>query len=234
MGVSIALVSFAAGSFVSEGADGLRAAWSDPASEQAQVVAAVAAPDVEVHVLTETTEQPIPYGSSTTVDTGAKQGSQRVVQVGANGVELVSYTVTLVNGVEKERVPGLSVVMLAPVDEIIAIGALKIPQTTPAEQGSNRALGERLANELYGWTGDEWYCLDNLWARESGWRHTAENTSSGAYGIPQALPGDKMAVYGADWRTNPEPQIKWGLGYVAGRYGTPCGAWSFFLQKNWY
>ena len=58
--------------------------------------------------------------------------------------------------------------------------------------------------------------------------------SSGAYGIPQALPGSKMASAGSDWRTNPKTQIKWGLGYISGRYGDPCGAWSHFLRKNWY
>jgi hypothetical protein len=77
-------------------------------------------------------------------------------------------------------------------------------------------------------------CLDKMWSKESGWRTTAENPSSGAYGIPQALPADKMAVYGADYRTNPVPQIKWGLNYIKGRYSTPCGAWSFWQAHGWY
>ncbi|MDR1513921.1 MAG: lytic transglycosylase domain-containing protein, partial [Propionibacteriaceae bacterium] len=77
-------------------------------------------------------------------------------------------------------------------------------------------------------------CLKSLWERESGWRYNASNPYSGAYGIPQALPGSKMASAGADWRTNPETQIIWGLGYIAGRYSTPCGAWSFFQSHNWY
>ncbi len=77
-------------------------------------------------------------------------------------------------------------------------------------------------------------CLDKMWSKESGWRTTAENSSSGAYGIPQALPASKMAVYGADYRTNPVPQIKWGLNYIKGRYSTPCGAWSFWQAHGWY
>lgn len=231
--ISVALVGFAAGTFASEGADGLRREGDDPGAQASQI-APVEAADPVVDVVTETVEQAIPHGSSQTIDPGAKEGSSRVVQAGVPGVELVSYTVTKVNGVEVEREAGVTVVVQAPQDEIIAIGSLKIPQTTPAEQGSNRELGQRLAAELYGWSGDEWLCLDNLWSRESGWRHTAENKSSGAYGIPQALPGSKMADYGADWRTNPEPQIKWGLAYIQGRYSTPCGAWSFFLKKNWY
>ena len=73
-----------------------------------------------------------------------------------------------------------------------------------------------------------------LWQKESNWRYTARNPSSGAYGIPQSLPGSKMASAGADWQTNPATQIKWGLGYIAARYGTPCSAWAHSQQVNWY
>jgi hypothetical protein len=77
-------------------------------------------------------------------------------------------------------------------------------------------------------------CLNDIWTRESGWRYNAENGLSGAYGIPQALPGSKMASAGPDWQTNVTTQIKWGLGYIAGRYGTPCGAWAFWQAHSWY
>ena len=76
-------------------------------------------------------------------------------------------------------------------------------------------------------------CLDDIYTRESGWRWNAAN-ASGAYGIPQALPGSKMATAGADWQTNPATQIKWGLGYIQSMYGTPCGAWSFWQAHGWY
>jgi hypothetical protein len=79
----------------------------------------------------------------------------------------------------------------------------------------------------------EFGCLDNIYTRESGWRYNAEN-ASGAYGIPQALPGVKMASAGADWQTNPATQIKWGLGYIKSIYGTPCGAWSFWQAHGYY
>ncbi len=69
---------------------------------------------------------------------------------------------------------------------------------------------------------------------ESGWRVDADNPSSSAYGIPQALPGSKMASAGADWATNPVTQIRWGLGYIADRYGSPCSAWSFKNGNGWY
>lgn len=85
-----------------------------------------------------------------------------------------------------------------------------------------------------GWSASEFQCLVNLWNRESRWNPYAENASSGAYGIPQSLPGSKMASAGADWRTNPATQITWGLGYIAGRYGTPCSAWAHSNAVGWY
>jgi hypothetical protein len=99
--------------------------------------------------------------------------------------------------------------------------------------GSAREIGQRMA-AARGWTGEQWTCLNNLWSKESGWNATAGNPSTGAYGIPQALPGSKMGSAGSDWRTNPATQIAWGLGYIGGRYGSPCGAWNAFLSKGWY
>ena len=87
----------------------------------------------------------------------------------------------------------------------------------------------------YKWTTTAQYtCLVKLWHRESGWSQTSHNRRSGAHGIPQALPGSKMAKAGPNWRTNPATQIKWGLGYVNNRYGTPCGAWKHFQRRGWY
>lgn len=76
--------------------------------------------------------------------------------------------------------------------------------------------------------------LEALWTRESGWNTYAHNRGSGAYGIPQALPGRKMAAAGADWQTNPATQIRWGLSYIKSRYGTPAAAWNHFQKRNWY
>jgi len=78
----------------------------------------------------------------------------------------------------------------------------------------------------YGWPSSQFGCLQQLWNAESGWNPQASNPSSGAYGIPQALPGSKMASAGADWQTNPATQIRWGLGYIKSMYGSPCGAWA--------
>ena len=86
-----------------------------------------------------------------------------------------------------------------------------------------------------GWGADQFHgCLEPLWEKESNWNHTAENPSSGAYGIPQSLPGSKMASHGDDWRTNPATQIAWGIDYIKDRYGDPCGAWSHSQANNWY
>jgi hypothetical protein len=104
---------------------------------------------------------------------------------------------------------------------------------TPVPSGSPKAIARAmLAN--YGWGDDQFSCLVTMWNHESGWNPHAENPGSGAYGIPQALPGPKMASAGADWRDNPATQISWGLKYIKTRYSTPCGAWSFWQRGSWY
>jgi hypothetical protein len=86
----------------------------------------------------------------------------------------------------------------------------------------------------FGWSSSQFSCLDQLWERESGWNVTAENAESGAYGIPQALPGSKMASAGPDWWKSAYTQIKWGLGYIQDEYGSPCGAWQHEVTTGWY
>ena len=86
----------------------------------------------------------------------------------------------------------------------------------------------------FGWAADQMQCLKTLWTKESEWRTTATNASSGAYGVVQSLPAEKMASHGADYRTNYRTQINWGLDYVKERYGSPCGALNFHLANNWY
>ena len=86
----------------------------------------------------------------------------------------------------------------------------------------------------HGWSETEFACLDALWVGESDWEWNADNPTSSAYGIPQALPGEKMASAGPDWETNPATQIEWGLGYIRDSYGSPCGAWAHSQAVNWY
>jgi hypothetical protein len=86
----------------------------------------------------------------------------------------------------------------------------------------------------FGWSSRQFSCLEPLWAHESGWNVTAYNPYSGAYGLPQALPGSKMASAGPNWQTNAATQIRWGLGYIKGVYGSPCNAWGFELRNGYY
>ena len=100
-------------------------------------------------------------------------------------------------------------------------------------QRDPQALGRIMAADR-GWGAGQFSCLKSLWNKESGWDYRATNPSSGAYGIPQALPARKLATAGADWRTNPATQITWGLDYIEDRYGTPCGVWSHSQSSGWY
>lgn len=108
---------------------------------------------------------------------------------------------------------------------------------TPPFVSPNPGSAQAIAYEMVtarGWGDDQFACLVALWKKESGWRVNAYNKGSGAYGIPQALPGSKMASAGSDWETNPATQISWGLGYIKGRYSSPCGAWDHSQRKGWY
>jgi hypothetical protein len=108
------------------------------------------------------------------------------------------------------------------------------PGTGPVMTPGQAQAHARGAISRYGWGDDQFGCLVALWNRESGWRVEALNRSSGAYGIPQALPGTKMASAGPDWRTNGATQISWGLAYISARYGSPCGAWDHSQRTGWY
>jgi hypothetical protein len=99
----------------------------------------------------------------------------------------------------------------------------------------NQALGKQMAAaQPFNWTGSQWTALNNIVMAESGWNTHATNPTSGAYGIPQSLPGSKMASAGADWQTDARTQIAWMLEYIRSRYGTPLIAWSFHLANGWY
>ncbi len=159
-------------------------------------------------------------------DPNLEAGETEVREEGRPGKKVVIYDV---NEAGEARNALREVVISRPVNRVVARG-IRVVITNPTD---NVKIGEQIAASR-GFTGGEWYCLYQLWQRESGWSSTAGNPVTGAYGIPQSLPGEKMATAGADWRTNPRTQINWGLGYIEGRYGSPCGAWNFFLANNWY
>jgi resuscitation-promoting factor RpfB len=173
-------------------------------------------------------------------DPGLAAGRTKVMTKGRKGRLQVTYSVVYVDGKVTARTKLASRTTARPRTEVLAVGTkqkapvdsvttLKVGAPTP---GSAKAIAKQLA-AARGWGDDQYSCLVQMWTRESGWRTSAANPS-GAYGIPQALPGSKMSSAGPDWQTSAETQIKWGLGYIKARYQTPCGAWSFWQAHNYY
>jgi hypothetical protein len=109
----------------------------------------------------------------------------------------------------------------------------QVTETEDLTTGDPRDVARAMLAQ-FGFGADQFSCLDSIYVNESGWNVHADNPSSSAYGIPQALPGSKMASAGADWADNPATQIRWGLGYIKARYGTPCNAWGFKQGHGWY
>lgn len=120
-------------------------------------------------------------------------------------------------------------------------GDSSVPLPATANAAENQETAKRIIKTTYpSWGNDQVVCLIKLWERESNWNQFAENPAGfgtpegGAYGIPQSLPGNKMATMGSDWKNNPETQIKWGLNYIKERYINPCGGWAHSESVGWY
>ncbi len=118
--------------------------------------------------------------------------------------------------------------------DTLSLGAGNTMSRTEDLSDEDPRLIAKALLSTFGWDESQFGCLDSLWTRESGWNVHADNPSSSAYGIPQALPGSKMASAGSDWATNPVTQIKWGLGYIQDRYGSPCSAWGHSQSHGFY
>lgn len=168
-------------------------------------------------------------------DPSLVKGQKLVIQKGKAGKAVTTYGITTHDGAESERVVIARSVLSEPVDEIIGIGTLVVadPAASVLSPSEARALAKSMVLAR-GWDEAQYTCLDKLWTKESNWRVQAQNRSSGAYGIPQSLPGSKMGSVASDWRNNAKTQITWGLKYISGRYGTPCDAWGHSQRKNWY
>lgn len=173
-----------------------------------------------------TVDEEVGFETEIVKDADRPTGYREVKTPGVKGSRSVTYEITVQDGKEVARTEIASIASKEPVKQVEVVGS-KLP--TPTNPTEAQALGHQMMLD-YGFGEEEWPCLYNLWMRESGWRTTAANPS-GAYGIPQALPGSKM---GEGWQTDAAVQIRWGLGYVKGRYSTPCGAWSAFQAKGWY
>ena len=183
------------------------------------------------------------FVTSATEDATLAVGKDIVKQSGKTGLANITYRVNMAEGIEISRVEISRVVIEEPVEQVVVRGtgkpadisnALKKAEGKTGTKSGNKEYAKLWINQEYGWGDEQFSCLETLWFRESNWNHKATNPTSGAYGIPQSLPGKKMAAYGDDWKTNPATQIKWGANYIVDRYDTPCGALDFFYARNWY
>ncbi len=186
-----------------------------------------------------TVEEEIPYETITKDVSGDSELKKNtVVRAGSNGLKRVTYRIKYQNGNEIEKTEISSTIVKEPVNKIVEVRTKIV---------TSRSSGSRISGSVaeyqayaaekcnaYGWSQSDFNCLVSLWNRESGWNPGAYNSRSGAYGIPQALPGSKMASAGSDYLTNYKTQINWGLSYIKSRYGNPTNAWSHSQRKGWY
>ena len=170
-----------------------------------------------------TVEEEIPYAEKTEPDSSLDAGQQKVKQIGELGTRVTTYKVKFKDGVEVERVKVSEKVTKEPVEKITAVGT----RVAGVTANPDRATCEAWMRAAGISEGDMEVAYTLIW-HESKCRYNARNASSGAYGIPQSLPGSKMAAAGADWETNPVTQIRWMISYVNGRYGGWQQAWSFW------
>ena len=187
-------------------------------------------------------DETIPFETITKdVSDGASSTKNKVLQEGVEGKKKVTYKIKYQNDTEIEKNKISEEIIQEPVNKIIQVSSNVI---TSRSEGTTRgkitgtvAEYQEYAREAcknYGWSDGEFGALVKLWNRESGWNPNTRNSSSGAYGIPQALPASKMASAGSDYMTNYKTQIRWGLSYISSRYGSPSSAWSYFQSNGWY
>jgi uncharacterized protein YabE (DUF348 family) len=173
----------------------------------------------------DTREEAIPAPVETVSDPNTLAGSTVVKEPGTPGKKLVTYEVDLTNGKETSRKVLQEVISVEPIKQVVVKGT-KVIYSNPS---ANVALGQQIAAQMG--LSDQFSCIYQIFQRESKWNHLAVNRSTGAYGIPQALPGSKM---GPGWDTDPAVQIRWGIGYMVSRYGSPCAANNFWQVNGWY
>lgn len=204
-----------------------------------QATAGLPAEADTVTVVTESVDTTDPFQAVQEQTSALTEGETKVETEGTDGVVRTTYRVTMVNGEEVSREPVSTVVVTPRVDQVTLVGTGTPQEVALAAAGdgttaeSAKAIAQAMMSS-YGWDDSQFTCLVSLWERESNWNYRAQNSSSGAYGIPQALPGSKMGTVASDWATNPTTQITWGLGYIQGRYGTPCSAWAHSESVGWY
>jgi len=186
-----------------------------------------------------TVQETIPF-ETITKDTsgGSSATTSKVVTAGVDGIKEVTYKITYRNGEEIEKTVISEEVIKEKVDKVVEVSTLvtsrgSSERAVTGTKAEYQAYAEQKCY-AYGWSTEDFNNLVKLWNKESGWRVTAGNKYSGAYGIPQALPASKMASYGSDYLTNYKTQINWGLNYIKCRYGNPSNAWYHSVKYNWY
>lgn len=185
-------------------------------------------------------EVAIPYETITKdVSNKSKDTTNKVIQNGEDGLKKITYKAKYQNDKEIERTKISEEVVKEPVDKIVQVQAKTTSRSANGRMAVSGSKAEYQAYAKqkcaeYGWSDSDFQCLVSLWNKESGWNVTAQNRSSGAYGIPQALPGSKMSSAGSDYLTNYKTQIDWGLRYIKSRYGNPSSAWSHSQNTGWY
>jgi uncharacterized protein YabE (DUF348 family) len=174
----------------------------------------------------------VPYSTVQQKDPNSYVGTDSVITPGKNGLKQVTYQLIYVDGKLTGKVPTKTIVLSPAIAQLNSVGTKQVPVATAIPAGAAQQIAAGMVT-AHGWGSDQFGCLVSLWNKESGWRTDAAN-ASGAYGIPQALPGSKMSSAGADWQTSAKTQITWGLQYISGVYGTPCAAWAHSQATNWY
>ena len=183
----------------------------------------------------------IPFETITKEEGEGTEAKNEVLQEGENGIKEYRYKIKYKNGVNIEKTLISEEIIKQPVNKIVQIKKVQVTtRSAILERGAvsgtvaeYQEYAEQKCKE-YGWSDSDFTCLVLLWNRESNWNVTAENRSSGAYGIPQALPASKMASFGSDYLTNYKTQIDWGLNYIKRRYITPTEAWAHSQRLGWY
>ena len=185
-----------------------------------------------------TEEVEIPFETITKdVSNGSYATQNRVVQKGENGLKKVTYRIRYQSGAEIEKTEIASEIIKEPVDKIVEVRTKQVTSRSGGIVKGSVAEYQAYAEKRcfdYGWSDADFQALVKLWNKESGWNPASHNSSSGAHGIPQALPASKMASAGSDYLTNYKTQINWGLSYIKSRYGTPSAAWQHSCNKGWY
>lgn len=192
----------------------------------------------------EVVEETIPFETITKdISDDSSSTRNKVLQEGEEGLRRVTYKVKYQNDTEIERNKISEEVVKEAVNKIIQVSSNVVStRSESANRSTAKVTGtlseyQAYAKERcldYGWSESDFSCLVSLWNKESGWNPTSYNKSSGAYGIPQALPASKMASAGSDYMTNYKTQINWGLSYIKSRYGNPTAAWNYFQKAGWY